>query len=337
MTARRRAPLAFVAWAAGDSRPRSLAGALGGDTRTFYDLGIVRRPLVPLRYAVSALRTCAYLAARRPRVLVVQCPPAPLAIIAWAYGRLAGAAVMLDAHPAAFGDGSRSAAAAMRALLEWLAPRTRACLVATSELARLVESWGGRALVVHEPPPYWPAPEAAVDRDTARPRVLFVSTLAPGEPLGEVLEAARLLPEVEFGITGDVRRLARGVRAAAPPNVRWLGYLPGRRYAAALADSTVVLTLDERDQSVPRSAYEAIYARRPLVTTDRPRMRELFPHAVHVENRGRPIAEGLRRCLDSAGQDPDRAAAALELQRERWAGHLAALRAVIQGSRTAGS
>jgi hypothetical protein len=90
-----------------------------------------------------------------------------------------------------------------------------------------------------------------------------------------------------------------------------------------------VLTLSQRRESVPRSAYEAIYARRPLVSTAWPHMRELFPHAVLVENRSEAIAGGIRRALDSLNGFSSEVERAHELQQDRWRDQVEHLRAAV--------
>jgi glycosyltransferase involved in cell wall biosynthesis len=321
-----RPTVSFIAWAAGDTRPRTIAAELGGEARIFYDLAIVAKPLVPLRYLISAARTVGYLAARRPRAVIVQAPPVPLALVAWLYGRLARAVVVIDSHPSSFAEGGARADRAMLPLLRWLAPRVAAMAVTTEELRRRVESWGGRGIAVHEPPPPWLDSHEARDRDA--PSVLYVCTFAPGEPLDVVLDAARALRGVTFRITGDLRKLPDRARLAAPRNVEWTGYLRGSQYPQALADAGAVMTLDERDQSVPRSAYEAVYARRPLITTDYPHMRALFPHATFVRNSGESIADGVRGAL-ATGADAALTARALDLQAERWGTQRDALRTAV--------
>lgn len=322
-----RPPVSTIAWVSNGGRPREIAIALGGEARWYHDLGIVRKHLVPLRYLVSSLRTLGYLIRSRPRAVVVQAPPVLLAVIAWLYGRASGAAVVIDSHPAAFGMDGSTIDRVMLPLLKRLAPRADAWLVTTDELVEQVEEWGGRGFVFHEAPPEWSGngPQPDIEPNS----VLFVNTFAPDEPSAEVLKAARRLPHVRFRITGDLRRLSPGVRRLAGGNVEWLGYLTGDNYPRALRQADVVLTLTDRRESVPRSAYEAVYAERPLVTTDWPHMVDLFPYAVKVTNDANSIAEGVQRALDSSAELHDSTHSALELQTARWESQVEHLRSAI--------
>lgn len=322
----KRPNISFLAWAREDSRSKSLSRALGGDYRTFFDLRIHSRPLVPLRYLFSAARTLGYLVRRRPRAVVIQSPPVPAAALVWAWARSARVPVVLDTHPASFEQAGYHRL--MRPLIAWLTPRAAGCIVTTPRLGEQVSRWGGRPVVVHEAPMAW--------SDHMRPRecsperrVLFICTFAPDEPVAAVLDAARRLPDVEFQVTGDTRRLSEETRRAAPANVHWTGYLRGDDYVAALANADVIMSLTDRAESVQRSAHEAVDALRPLVLSAWPHMPALFPHAVLVQNDGQSIARGIeeafRRCheLSAAAQD------ARATQRRRWQQQLAELSAVI--------
>jgi len=312
--------VAVLAWAPTDARVRALADALGGDARAFFDLSIVSRPLVPLRYLLSAARTLAYLLRRRPRAVVVQAPPVPAAAVAWAYARLARVPVVIDSHPAAFALEGVPIDRLMLPLLRRLARRSAALIVTTPELARRVEAWPARALVPPEAPVRAPQHEASSG-------VLFVSTFAPAEPLAAVLAVAAALPDVRFRITGDVRRRPPGM--PSPPNVEWLGYLAADDYRRTLGRSAVILSLTTRQQAVLRSAYEAVYALRPLVVSDWPHMRELFPNAIHVTNDASAIAAGVREACARRGELEAAAADARTRQVRRWEGQLSALREVL--------
>ena len=323
-----RPTISFIAWAHGDSRPRTIAAELGGEARVFHDMGIVRKPLVPFRYGINAARTIAYLLERRPRAVIIQAPPVPTAALVWLYGVLFRAPVVIDAHPSSFAIGDAPADRAMLPLLRRLAARVSAVAVTTERLRERVEEWGGRGIVVHEPAPAW-AGQLERGPDDGKVTTLYICTFADDEPLDVVLDAARAVPEVRFRITGDLRKLPERARAAAPDNVEWTGYLRGTDFSQALADAKAVLTLDERDDSVPRSAYEAVYARRPLITTGWPHMRALFPDAVFVANTAEGIADGVRDALSRTDEIESTTQRALDRQVERWQSQCDALRAAL--------
>jgi glycosyltransferase involved in cell wall biosynthesis len=319
-------PVAFIAWSSVSGRSREISSALGGEFRCYFDFGITRRSLLPIRYLASAVRTVCYLVVRRPRAVILTNPPIFVALAAYPYARLARAPLLLDSHPDAFRtDGPH---APFLGLHRWLARRARATLVTTDELASRVESWGGAGVVVHEPPPARlvesPAPLGP------RPRVLVLGTLSTDEPLDVVLAAARELPELDFELTGDARRVAAETLASVPPNVRFLGFLRGDEYAAEIerASVTVVLTT-WLEWAVPRSAYDAVYGLRPLVVTGSPVLRELFPYAIAVENEPAAVASGIRDAVERHDELVRDAREACALQTARWEAQLSTLRSLL--------
>jgi glycosyltransferase involved in cell wall biosynthesis len=324
-----RPDISCLAWVREDSRSSSIARALGGEARTFFDLGIHRTALVPIRYLVSSVRTLGYLLGRRPRAVIVQAPPVPAAALVWVWAKLARAPVVIDSHPSSFGlEGDHARHHLMRPLLAQLARRSDGCIVTTPRLGEQVRRWKGSPLVVHEAPMTWSDRIHPRDCSGGR-RVLFVNTFAPDEPWREALDAARLMPEVTFQVTGDLRRRPQGT-PPGPPNVEWVGYLGPDQYVTALTQADVVMTLTSRLDSVQRSAHEAVDALRPVVLSDWPHMRELFPHAVFVENTAPGIRAGveeaLRRCAELVALAPE----ARAMQHRRWSRQLKELRTALR-------
>jgi capsular polysaccharide biosynthesis protein len=198
---------------------------------------------------------------------------------------------------------------------------------------QLVNSWGGRAIVVHEPPPAF-----EVAPPELRPtigRVLYVTIFAPDEPLQEVVDAARALPDIEFLITGDPRKCPASIRDRVPDNVVFVGYLRGDDYVRALTEADVVLALTTEPTSVMRAAYEAVYAYRPLLVTDWPALREAFPLAVPVRNDGQSIAEAVVDTLNDYDSQVQLLREARRLQEQRWADQLDDLRSIVLSPETA--
>lgn len=312
----------FVAWTRTSGRGSDLADALGGEAALIHPrIPLMRGPLsTVVRYAVSAVLTAGVLLRRGPRAVIVTNPPLLPALVVAAWARAAGRPFVLDSHPSGFGLKGKVLLARLQPVHAWLARRARAVLVTTQAFVERIEGWGGRGLVVHEPPVSFP-PRFLPDT----PVVLFVGIFAADEPVDIVLAAARQLPEVTFLVTGDPSRAPSGLLADLPPNVTLTGYLRGDDYRRAVSSCSVLLTLTTEPESVMRSGYEAVYAHAPLVVTDTPVLRETFPRAVFCANTSDAVAAAVSECL-TAARDTARWDEAARLQQERWDGQLACLR-----------
>jgi hypothetical protein len=332
---RRRPPVSFIAWSSVAGRSLEMAAALDGEARCFYDFGFVRGPLIPLRYAASALRTASYLLRRRPRAVIVSNPPVFPAVIAWLYCRIASAPLVLDSHPSAFGfyETKKSVRLTMP-LHRFLIRQAHASIVTGEALTEMVRSAGGRAEIVHEAPPLWET--RAAPPLGRQPSVLFVGIFADDEPVEVVAAAAGRLPEVDFRMTGDLRKCPPGVLADKPPNLELVGFLGPDAYREAVEASNIIITLTTRPEAVNRAAHEAVFARRPLIISDWPAMRFYFPHAVPVDNEVDAVVAGIERTLADYEELVSTAEEAVRDQRERWDRQLGVLRGLIAGDREPG-
>jgi glycosyltransferase involved in cell wall biosynthesis len=309
-----RVAVAAIAWTRADERCRDLARALGaadadvlGGTR----IALAARP----RHLVELVRTVAFLARRRPATVVVQAPAADAALAVLAYAVVARARLVVDAHTGAF-LGGRLATGILRVATR----RAVATIVPTGTLAAVVRSWGGRPVVLHEPPP---ATIAAPARPVAaRPRVLVIGQLARDEPVAAVLAAARSLPDLDLVVVGDRSRLAGSGDA---PGVRLPGFLEGDAYLAEISAADVIVALTDREHAVLRGACEAVWHGRPLVTSRTAAAEELFPLAVLVDLDAASIAAGIAEAVASHAELVAAAPAARDAQAARFASALADL------------
>jgi len=324
---RARPAVAFVAWGAVSGRSREIAAALGGEAHCLFPPESSWRPHAAIRYLLCTVDTVAYLARRRPRSLVVTNPPLVAGFVVLACGRLLGCPVVLDSHPGGFGAQGDSFSARLQAVHRWLARHVDGCAVASQPWVDVVTSWGGRAIQLHEAPGELEQPVDSRPRSAAL-RVLCVGRLAPDEPSEAVIRAAALVPGCEFFVTGDVSR-APELRDVAPPNVTFTGFLDPGAYGEALRAADVVMTLTTEPSSVMRAAYEAVYARKPVIVTDWPVGRELFPYAVHVGNDAESIAEGVRHADEGFAPLLRTTDEARDLQLERWEAQLHQLRLML--------
>jgi glycosyltransferase involved in cell wall biosynthesis len=144
----------------------------------------------------------------------------------------------------------------------------------------------------------------------------------------EVLDAARQLPDVQFLITGDVRKCPPDLRSALPPNVELTGWAD-ETFRLLVERSHMMLVLTTDMTSVPRAAFEAIEARRPLLLTDRPDLQLLFPAAISVSNSGAGIAAGVRDAIERHVELVGLASSARVAQRAHWDEQLQRLLALL--------
>jgi glycosyltransferase involved in cell wall biosynthesis len=285
----------FVVWGPAWKGARSavLARALGLPGAVYVDADW-RRGLRgdPLKYPRRIVRTVAALARHRPPLLLVQSPPTPLTWLAALYGAITGTPYLIDGHSDAF---QRT---------RWLRPwwlnrivwrRALAVTVTDEAWAATLRAAGARPIVVPDIPTDDPAP-APVDLGEGL-HVAVVNSGGRDEPLEATLGAAALLPEITFHVTG--RTLGReSAVAAAPPNVRFTGYLSDEAYVGLLASADIVMCLTMRDHTMQRGACEALSLGRPIVTSDWPLLRSYFAAGtVHVDNTVPGIAAGVRRLV----------------------------------------
>jgi len=123
------------------------------------------------------------------------------------------------------------------------------------------------------------------------------------EPVAAVIEAARLLPEVEFRFTGDPTLLPEKLRADAPDNVVLTGYLAYPVFLGELLGADVVGVFSTDPRIMNRAAFEAVGLGRALVLSDLPGLRGRFGNAaMFSSNEPAAIAAAVSRALDTEGE-----------------------------------
>jgi len=321
--------VALLAWTRNSGRFTDLGRVLGV-TPKLVDFPILRsRWLVPLRYLLSLAVTAAWLARRRPHVVIVSCPPPFAAALVAVYARALGRAFILDAHPGAFGHRDRLwrlFVPLQRMLVRWASTT----MVTEPTLAQTVERWGGKGLVFHEAPPPM-KPLARRDRPAVRPKVVFTTIFDPDEPLEEVAATACLLGECDVAITGDEWRLPAEIRHRldAQPHVLLTGWLGQVRYLELVGDADVIVSLTRDPHSVMRSAFEAAYLERATVMSDTATLRACFSPSVFVEHSPEAIAAGVRSVLRDYASWREPTRARHETLMRRWASQRGELETAI--------
>lgn len=302
-----------------------IARLAGGDSRVFTSERLSGWP-VAVRYVVAAVGMTTYLMRHRPDVVVVTNPPVFSALQAALYRKLSASKLVLDSHPNAFGLRERRWAA-LTPVHRWVTPKSDAVLVTTPALAKEVDDLGSRGVVMHEGPPEWSLGRAGPLRSP--PRALVVTTFEVDDPVEEVLQAGRLLADLDFRVTGDTRRLDPGLLDQAPDSITFTGWLRWDEYRAELAAADVVLCLTTDTESVMRAAAEAVYAERVLVSSDFPVARRYFPSAIFCRNEPEEIAAAVRHAVSNHERLRNELEGPRVRQEQVWRSQLAELESVL--------
>jgi glycosyltransferase involved in cell wall biosynthesis len=272
-----------------------------------------RASTVLFKYAGQWIKTARILRRERPQVAFVMTPPIIAALPVFWYAWRHRKRVVIDAHTASF---LHPRWRRLQWLQRALCRRAATTLVHNDHLAEKVRRAGGHATLVPDVPVIF----AEVDPFLHPPQfcVAVVCSFNPDEPLAAILEAARLLPDVRFFVTGDPRHFPP-LFAALPENVSLTGFLSTPAYGGLLAGADAVLTLTTRDHTMLRGAYEAIYQGTPVIVSDWPLLRAAFDEgAVHVDNSAAQIAAAVRSVQANLVSFREAAARLRQKKLDRW-------------------
>jgi glycosyltransferase involved in cell wall biosynthesis len=317
-----------IAWTRFQPRTSALASALGGQARYLNDgAGGTHLAARPLSYVVKAFRTWKLLSHDKPKTVLVITPPVFAPFVAWLWCLFHKTPLVVDCHTGAFH--SRKWAWA-RPLHRWLLRRVRVVLLHTEELEALVTTWGARALLVPDDLPT--AAEATEQTRGLNTRVLIAGSFDSNEPVATIVDAARLLPGVEFRFTGDPGVLPAGLRADAPANVVFTGYLDYPVFLGEVQAADIVGVFSSDPKIMNRSAFEAVGLGRPLVLSDLPGLRGRFGSAaLFSANEPAAIASAISRAIESQSELAGRSASLQAKLRAQRDDALARLRSIIDG------
>ena len=113
-------------------------------------------------------------------------------------------------------------------------------------------------------------------------------------------EAARQMPDVDFYVTGDSRRITPELLAAKPDNCHLTGFVPYEQYIGLLRQAGTIVDLTTRNHTLLMGGFEAVSLGTPLVTSDWPILREYFSRGtVHVANNVAGVRDGVRYALEN--------------------------------------
>lgn len=280
----------YISWAPHCSRSDSTARELQGTSHMVYLARLGSRPTtVWLKYFGQAIRTWHILLRDKPDAVFVMSPPVIAGLVVFPYCALRGIPFVVDAHTGAFLDRRWRY---FQTIQRWLCRRAATTIVTNTYLADMLEANGADTTILPDVPVKYP--QVASTLEKAGFTVAVICSFDYDEPVELILETARGLPDVQFKVTGDPRKVAR-LQLQLPSNLRLTGFLDNAAYGQLLRDSDVVMALTIGKHKMLRAAYEAIYQGTPIIISDSPMLREEFDKgAIVVENSPQLLAAAVR-------------------------------------------
>lgn len=279
----------FIAWTRYNRRSDLLAQHFGA---TMHHIARGQPGTVlnaPYRYWLQSLETWRVLRREKPDIIFVQNPPLPCVVVAHLYARRYGARYVIDSHTGAFLSPKWRWSIGLHRLLSRDAVTT---IVTNEALRQVVNSWGCHASIVGFTPANYPVGEDFPISDGFN--LAVIQTGAEDEPLDAVVDAARMLPDVNFYVTGAIDRIPKGTLTSKPANCHLTGYLPYERYVGLLRGVDIVVDLTTRNHTLLLGAFEAVSIGTPIIVSDWPLLREYFSRgAIYVDNTSKGIWEGV--------------------------------------------
>jgi hypothetical protein len=283
-------------------RNKSLSTRLGAELHVFSSK---RARLV--RYAVCVARTIFLLWRRRPSVVFAQNPSIVLTYLLILLKSPFKYTFVSDAHYAGVmaANGNRL----FQKALDFCNRRADFVIVTNEEHGKHVEAAGGRALVCEDPLP--DLGKYAKPGSEQSKKIFFICSFDIDEPYMDAFEAARILQEdgYVFWVSGNFNKA--GIKPAAWPHVRFLGYMPEAEFYSHFAESQVVVDLTNQENCLVCGAYEAMTLEKPLVTSKTLVLQNYFTGGtVFVDHKPESIASGVRLAYEKKNE--------LQLQIREW-------------------
>lgn len=300
----------FIAWAPFQRRAVTMQSAFGYE---LHHLGIsfTWRALRGFEYVIKALQTLYFLLSRRPQVLWLQMPPAPLLYLAFLYRCLLQPqlTIIADCHNATF----RKPWIQFPGVIALL-NHCEQIIVHNPWVEQQALSFGIRAerlIVLRDRPLSNPAVEANLvynqhNLSTEIPLISHPWLLVPcsfndDEPIAELLAAATLAPDLTFVVTGNpARAKGRHHWDTLPPNVVFTGFVSEAIFNHLLAEADAVVCLTKLEGIQLSAANEAMSYGKAMVLAHTQLLRTFFDRgAIYVDPHDpQQIAVGCCRALE---------------------------------------
>jgi hypothetical protein len=300
----------YLAWAPYNRRAECFAKQLDAELCLISYFKYRSPKWVPIKYPLMAIKTLVVLSQKRPTIIFAMSPPLFCALFVFLWCLCFKSRFVIDAHT---GSLISKPWIKLKGLHQFLCRRAIITIVTNPYLVQLVESWGSHSIAMNPPIVF---PERKTVKLRGNHNVLFVNSFASDEPLTEILEAAKVLPNVNFYITGDCSIAPKKLINQSLSNVIFTDFIPYVEYIQLMQSVDGILCFSKRDYTLLSGGEEALFIGKPLLTFDFPFLKQFFSEGtVFVEQTVKSIHEGVQILIHNRRKLEKEM---LHLQRIKW-------------------
>ncbi len=290
----------FIVWKNFQRRVEVLAPVLDLEVFYFhYDWEEDSKILKFLSYFPKFVATLKCLFQNKPYLIFVQFPPTPALYCVALYSMLSGSKYVMDCHNSMINSHWSKWIFAKRLLSRGLV------IVHNDHIAEQVRNEMGLSPVVLR--------DGIMNiRSTTKENAHFLKnlglspknyvllpwTFSPDEPVQEAIDAARMLPEINFVMTWYKEKMSPDLLKSLPRNLVLTGFLPEDDFNFLFSSAGVALVLTRWESTQLSGMQEAMAFEVPAVVSDLQTTRFLYKDApVYVNNDPESIAEGVQNAF----------------------------------------
>ena len=273
----------FVSWNKYQRRSEVLAKILDADIvflANQFKSGIFRM----FDYINKLTQTYLHIRTYKPTLVLIQSPPTFACLIPY----LLGIDYILDIHNATFQTFWKK-----EPLLKFFLQKSKKIIVHNNEIKSAALRFKSEEdiLVINDP-----LEKIEGDVQKEERKVTFICSFGEDEPIDLILETIEKLPDYNFFITANVKKLNQSYqkRFLNLPNLTLTGFLELEEYHQLLLSSKLLVVLTNREGCQPSGACEAISANTGLILSKTNLTMSLFQeNAIFVNNDSNEIISAI--------------------------------------------
>jgi glycosyltransferase involved in cell wall biosynthesis len=110
-------------------------------------------------------------------------------------------------------------------------------------------------------------------------KIGVICSFAEDEPISEIIATTKLIPDVEFFLSGDYNRINKKINihnAFTIQNLHFTGFLEYSKFIKIMSSMDAIMVLTKRNKTLLSGCYEAVMLEKPLITSNFDVLQESF-------------------------------------------------------------